>query len=73
MLCSSPNWRSFVPSSCRPRASPAAAPTSTGRRAAEIAWAVLPGIALAVVLVVHLARDARDAAVAAPSLTGSMR
>ena len=29
---------------------PGGEPTSTGRRAAEIAWAVIPGIALAVVL-----------------------
>lgn len=40
---------------------PGSAPTTTGRRAAEIAWAVLPGIALAVVFVytwhaMHVAR-----------------
>jgi heme/copper-type cytochrome/quinol oxidase subunit 2 len=41
--------RSVIVSPARP--SNASAPTSTSRRAAEIAWAVIPGIALAVVLV----------------------
>ena len=40
---------------------PDAAPTTTSRRVAEIAWAVIPGIALAVVFVytwhaMHVAR-----------------
>ncbi|MGH7619448.1 MAG: hypothetical protein ACREPM_19700 [Gemmatimonadaceae bacterium] len=43
--------RSAIVSPARVSSGDAAVPTSAARRAGEIAWAVLPGIALAVVLV----------------------
>ena len=56
----SPSWRSYAPPSFRRRAPPIPAIAHRLlRRAAEIAWAVLPGIALARGARVHLARDAR--------------
>jgi heme/copper-type cytochrome/quinol oxidase subunit 2 len=55
-----------------PARAPEHAPASATRRAVEIAWAILPGVALAVVLVFTW-RAIHATHLAAPVLTGMMR
>jgi heme/copper-type cytochrome/quinol oxidase subunit 2 len=55
-----------------PARAPEHAPASTTRRVVEIAWAILPGVALAVVLVFTW-RAIHATHLAAPVLTGMMR
>ena len=54
-----------------PAGVPDSRPTSAGRRVAEIAWAVLPGVALALVLV--LTWRAMHAGVTAAIVASSLR
>ena len=55
-----------------PARAPEHAPASATRRAVEIAWAILPGVALAIVLVFTW-RAIHETHLAGPVLTGMIR
>ena len=55
-----------------PARAPEHTPASATRRAVEIAWAILPGVALAIVLVFTW-RAIHETHLAAPVLTGMIR
>jgi heme/copper-type cytochrome/quinol oxidase subunit 2 len=57
------------------RAASTGAPTTTGRRAGEIAWAVIPGVALALVMVWtwHVMHPLHTASAATTLITAAAR